>query len=123
MKNTTKRPPLRAIFRRLLLPAACAAAVAGVGILRVASRVTGVDEGYRLSKLQTKWRALTLENNRLRIELATLQRPARLEKIASGRFGMHSVAPGAVISVPRADSERGGEVVASNRVLPGPLVK
>ena len=72
-----------------LLPAVFLFALfAGVGILHVASRVLVVDMGYRLSKAETEERTLTRENDRLKLELATLKNPARLEKLAREKLGM-----------------------------------
>ena len=59
-----------------------------VGILHVASRSQVVDAAYRLSALETESRALALANDRLKLELATLKRPVRLEALARGQLGM-----------------------------------
>jgi cell division protein FtsL len=72
-----------------LLPAVLLAALfAAVGILHVTSRVFVVDMGYRLSKAQSEASTLTRENDRLKLELATLKAPARLEKLAREQLGM-----------------------------------
>ncbi len=90
-----------------LLPAVLLFALfAGVGILHVTSRVLVVDMGYRLSKAEAEERALTRENDRLKLELATLKNPARLEKLAREKLGMSMPAGGVVISLPPAGGKR-----------------
>ncbi len=84
-----------------LLPAVLLFALfAGVGILHVTSRVLVVDMGYRLSKAESEERALTRENDRLKLELATLKNPARLEKLAREKLGMAMPAGPLVIALP-----------------------
>lgn len=84
-----------------LLPAVLLFALfAAVGILHVTSRVLVVDMGYRLSKAQSEGNALTRENDRLKLELATLKAPARLEKLAREQLGMMMPAGSAVVSLP-----------------------
>jgi cell division protein FtsL len=87
---------------------------AAVGMLHVTSRVLVVDMGYRLSKAESEGRALTRENDRLKLELATLKAPARLEKLAREQLGMAMPAGTAVVSLgaegPKraARADRGG---------------
>jgi cell division protein FtsL len=84
-----------------LLPAVLLFALfAAVGILHVTSRVLVVDMGYRLSKAQSEGNALTRENDRLKLELATLKAPARLEKLAREQLGMVMPSGSAVVSLP-----------------------
>jgi cell division protein FtsL len=83
-----------------LLPAVFLFALfASVGILHVSSRVLVVDMGYRLSQEEGENRSLTRENDRLKLELATLKAPARLERVAREQLGMAMPAGGAVVSV------------------------
>ena len=91
-----RRPTLGVVVRQLLPGAAVAALLVSVGILHVAARTEVVDTGYALSHLEGENRALTLENDRLRLELGTLKRSARLEKLARDSLGMAPPAPGAV---------------------------
>jgi cell division protein FtsL len=84
-----------------LLPAVLLFALfAGVGILHVTSRVLVVDMGYRLSKAEAEERALIRENDRLKLELATLKNPARLEKLAREKLGMSMPSGPLVIALP-----------------------
>jgi cell division protein FtsL len=83
-----------------LLPAVLLAALfAAVGILHVTSRVLVVDTGYRLSKAESEGRSLTRENDRLKLELATLKAPARLERLAREQLGMMMPPGSAVVSL------------------------
>ena len=91
-----RRPSLGAVLRQLLPGALVAALLAAVGILHVAARTEVVDTGYTLSHLEGENRALTLENDRLRLELGTLKRSARLEKLAKDSLGMVPPVPGSV---------------------------
>jgi cell division protein FtsL len=83
-----------------LLPAFLLCALfTGVGILHVSSRVLVVRTGYKLSELEQKNRELVREHDRLRLELATLKSPNRLERIARGELSMSPPPPGAVVTV------------------------
>jgi cell division protein FtsL len=87
------------VFLQLLPGALLAALFAAVGILHVTSRVLVVDAGYRLSRLEEENRQLTLRNDRLKLELATLTSPARLEKVARDQLGLQPPPAGTVISL------------------------
>jgi cell division protein FtsL len=73
---------------------------AAVGILHVTSRVLVVDMGYRLSKAESESRSLTRENDRLKLELATLKAPARLERLAREQLRMAMPAGSSVVALP-----------------------
>jgi cell division protein FtsL len=77
---------------------------AAVGILHVASRVLVVDAGYQLSRLEHEGQRLALENSKLKVELATLKSPGRLEKLAREKLGMAPVPAGAVVAVGPGDA-------------------
>jgi len=95
-RASARRPTLGVVLRQLLPGAVVAALLAAVGILHVAARTEVVDTGYTLSHLEGENRALTLENDRLRLELATLKRSARLETLARDSLGMAAPAQGSV---------------------------
>ncbi|HEY8207399.1 MAG TPA: cell division protein FtsL [Myxococcaceae bacterium] len=81
-----------------LVPGALLAALfVAVGLLHVTSRVLVVDTGYRLSRLQEENRQLTLRNDRLKLELATLLSPARLERLAKEQLRLQPPPAGTVI--------------------------
>ena len=94
-----KGPTLRAVFLQLLPALLIGALFAGVGIVHVCARVFVVRTGYQLSELEAEHRALTRENDRLKLELATLKNPTRLEKIAREELGMIPASPGDVTTL------------------------
>jgi cell division protein FtsL len=83
-----RRVSLGAVLGQMLPVLLCFGLLGAVGILHVASRSRVVDAAYRLSSLESENRSLALANDRLKLELATLKRPARLEAIARGQLGM-----------------------------------
>ncbi len=119
-KTATMRPGV-SVGRVLmhLLPAVLLFALfAAVGILHVTSRVLVVDMGYRLSKAESEGRVLTRENDRLKLELATLKAPARLEKLAREQLGMAMPSGSAVVAVPAGEARKAG-ARAEARPAPG----
>jgi cell division protein FtsL len=81
-----------------IFPAALAVLLlATVGVVHVTGRVLVVKMGYELSRLDATAAQLTHENDQLRLELATLKRPARLESIAKNQLGLVPPSAGAVI--------------------------
>jgi len=80
-----------------ILPAALVVGLlAAVGIVHVSSRVMVVRVGYELSKLDAERTALIREQNALKLELATLTSPARLEPRARQELGLTPPPAGAV---------------------------
>lgn len=102
-----------------LLPAFLFCGVfAAVGILHVSSRVLVVRTGYRLSELQSEHRVLGREHDRLKLELATLKSPNRLEKVARNDLGMGPPSPNAVITL--VSTPRLGRAAADHGVRERP---
>ncbi len=87
------------IFFELLPAALLCLLFAAVGVVHVASRVMIVDVGYRLSKLETESRELTREQDKLKLELATLKSPTALERVAREKLGMVPPPVGSVLTV------------------------
>ena len=83
-----RRVSFGAVLGQMLPVAMCCGLLGAVGILHVASRSQVVDAAYRLSALETESRTLSLANDGLKLELATLKRPARLETLARVQLGM-----------------------------------
>ena len=82
-----------------LLPAFLFAGLfAAVGVVHVSSRVLVVRAGYGLMDLEAENRTLVSENDRLKLELATLKNPSRLEKIAREELGLAPPSPRDVLS-------------------------
>lgn len=87
-----------------ILPAALAVAlIAAVGVIHVTSRVMVVRMGYELSKLDAQTTELTRENDQLRLELATLKSPARLESMARSKLGLMPPSANAVVHLKSAN--------------------
>ena len=95
--------PYSVIFLELLPTAMAIALLAAVGVVHVTSRVLVVKVGYELSKLDQESSVLQRENDRLKLELATLKAPARLEAIARSQLGL---APPSAAQLVRARSGR-----------------
>jgi cell division protein FtsL len=72
---------------------------AAVGVLHVTSRTCIVDIGYRLSSIESEVRTLVHQSDQLKLEMATLKSPTRLEKIAREKLGMVAPSAAAVVSV------------------------
>jgi cell division protein FtsL len=89
--------PFSVIFLELFPAALTIALLAAVGIVHVTSRVLVVKVGYELSRLDAEATALTRENDRLKLELATLKSPARLEGLARQDLNLGPPAASAII--------------------------
>jgi cell division protein FtsL len=94
--------PFSVIFLELLPAALAIALLAAVGVVHVTSRVLVVKVGYELSKLDAEATALTRDNDRLKLELATLKSPAKLESVARTQLGMAPPSPSSIIHVGKA---------------------
>jgi cell division protein FtsL len=92
-----QQPTLKGVFQQWLMPLAFGALFSVLGVVHVASRVTVVSSGYEVSQLGHQNRSLMQENDRLKLELATLKSPARLEKLARDKLGMAPVPAGAMV--------------------------
>lgn len=91
--------PLAVIFGEILPAAIAVGLLALVGIVHVTSRVMVVKMGYELSRLDAQTTELLRENDALKLELATLKAPARLETLARTKLGLGPPPAGAVIHV------------------------
>jgi cell division protein FtsL len=121
-KGPRGRTSLWAVLGQMLPVVLCWGLLASVGVLHVASRSQVVDAAYQLSHLESDNRSLTLENGRLKLELATLKRPARLESLARTQLGMGPPEASAVDSLaarsPAAGrSPEGRRALADRRAL------
>lgn len=67
--------------------------VVSAGLFHTWLRVDGLDHAYRLSALNQVHERLLLENERLRIEVATLKAPVRIERLAREQLGMRTPRP------------------------------
>lgn len=118
--SSKRKPPLRAVLGQLLPAALLSLLFTTVGVIHVTSRLLVVHAGYRLSGLENEGRSLVRENDRLKLELATLRSPARLERIAREKLGLIPPPAGSVIalSAPRARPSSAEGPAASNHSSP-----
>lgn len=63
-------------------------------------RVQYVKVGYELSQVTERHDALVTVQNNLKVELARLKSPARIEKIAKDKLGLITPTPDQVITLP-----------------------
>ncbi len=96
-KQFRPHPTLKGVLQQWSMPLAFGALFSVLGVAHVASRVTVVSSGYEVSQLGHQDRTLVQENDRLKLELATLKSPARLEKLAREKLGMAPVPAGAMV--------------------------
>jgi cell division protein FtsL len=82
----------------VLLATGAALLLAAVGVFHVWSHTRVLINGYELARLEAEGQRLTAERDRLRLEVATLRAPKRLEEFARARLGMAPPAPGTVVS-------------------------
>lgn len=100
MEAKNQRGASLAVIVGELLPAALAMALlAMVGVVHVTSRVLVVKMGYELSRLDGQATELTRENDALKLELATLRAPTRLEQLARTKLSLSAAPSTAVIHV------------------------
>ena len=85
--------------RDLLLPILLSCALVGVALLLVWQRLRVVQLGYEFSTTTKLEQRLEQENRELRLELATLTSPERLEAMAQ-RLGLREPRKGQVVVVP-----------------------
>jgi cell division protein FtsL len=100
-----------AALRHLAIGAACAS-LAAVGIFHVWAKTGVVSAGYSLARLEAEHRRLAAERERLRLEVATLRAPGRLERYPRERLGRAPPASGAVVAGGSVGGGSGGGTVA-----------
>ena len=71
--------------------------VAGIFFVWTSSQAR--EEQYKIGKLKEEISALEMENHQIRGEVARLESPARLEKIAEDQIGLVYPEPGQVLSL------------------------
>ena len=91
-KVGVKRPRLAAIFVFI-------AVVAVICLFFVWSRIQVFQLQYEISSLETQVREAEQDSRRLRLEVASLSKPSRLEKIAVTELGLRDPAPEQIINV------------------------
>jgi cell division protein FtsL len=96
------------------------APLTALGIFHVWSRTRVLAAGYELGRLESEHRQLLAERDRLKLEVATLRSPGRLERFARERLGMAPPAPGAVVAGMVGGKGVVGGVVDGAGRRPGP---
>jgi len=116
---------LSSVVLQLLPGAILCLLFAAVGILHVTSRVRIVSVGYELSVLEGEHRDLRRENDRLKVELATLKSPARLERLAREKLAMGPPPASSIVllqthgpAMGRAPSARTRDARVASRTAP-----
>jgi cell division protein FtsL len=71
---------------------------ASVGLFQAFTHVRVVSAGYDLGRLEADHRRLLAERDRLRVEIATLRAPGRLERFARAQLRMAPPAPGTIVA-------------------------
>lgn len=79
--------------------------VVGAALFYVWTHVATVRLGYELSAAAKVHRALVEENRGLRIEVASLKSPERLERLAKTKYQLTSPNAGQIIYVPRGTKQ------------------
>ncbi len=74
-------------------------ALAATGVFHAWQRVEGLRLGYRLGEVTAEHRALLSANEHLRLEVAMLKAPSRIERMARDHFGMAPPRPSQVIVI------------------------
>jgi cell division protein FtsL len=87
--------PAAARVARLAVPVALLASVA---LFHVYTHVRVTSAGYAIGRLEAEHRRLLAERDRLKLEVATLRAPGRLERFARAQLGMAPPAAGTVVS-------------------------
>ncbi|MGH7771405.1 MAG: cell division protein FtsL [Candidatus Binatia bacterium] len=86
--------------RFLFLTFSLGLCLVGLALLHVWLRLQVVHLGYVLSTLSKLQSHLEQENRELRVELATLTSPQRLEEMARARLGLREPEKGQVVILP-----------------------
>ena len=92
----------------------------GAGLFCVWSRTEVVREGYALVGLNQELRRLAAEQERFKLEAASLRAPDRIEAIAKTQLGLQFPTPEQIRTVSyRAGRSRPGPALASRAVTKG----
>lgn len=83
-RKTDVRPIVRAMLATLGLALPLGLVASG--------RISAIEQGYALGRLQAEELALERDNEKLMVEVSTLRAPARLERLA--REKLHMAPPG-----------------------------
>jgi cell division protein FtsL len=82
----------------VLLFSGAALLLTAVGVFHIWSHTQVIASGYELARLEAEGQRFIAERDRLRLEVATLRAPARVENFARTQLGMAPPAPGTVVA-------------------------
>ncbi len=103
---STQRPAVRDDVRILLASVTAVSLIIASLVFLVWAKMTQVQTGYKIHALQVELMELRYERNALLVELSSLSRPDRLEKIAKQDFGMAFPLPSQVIEAKRTNASK-----------------
>jgi cell division protein FtsL len=86
-------------LRRFTAGAIVATVIVGCALFYVWTHLQVVNWGYRISSAADRHAALEQTNRELRIEVASLRSPGRIESIARRKLGLDFPSPGQVVVV------------------------
>ena len=92
-------PEERADLGALVALVLACAVIGGVGLFHTWMRLEALERRYALSEAASELAALHRESELLRLEVATLKAPARVERLARERLGLVPPAPSEVVVI------------------------
>ena len=101
--------------RATVMALAVAALLVAACLFCVWSRLEVVRQGYANAAAAKQIKSLTAEQEKLRVEAATLRSPDRIEAIAKERLGMQFPAPEQIRTVEMTGKENDPTVLASRQ--------
>lgn len=107
--------------RKYLSMTLLAALLFVAAMLAAWQRFGGVQDGYRLEQLREEKQQLLEANRKLRLEVAALGDPVRIDTIARQQLGMTSVSPHRIFTAEPAASLTATPVLAQIRPSVAPL--
>jgi len=110
----------RGTFQAVAAAALLVTPLVALGVFHVWSRTRVLAAGYELERLRSEHCRLQDERDRLRLQVATLRSPGRLERYARERLGMAPPAPGTVVAGTVGGKVVVGEAVGGADRRPGP---
>ncbi len=107
--------------RKYLSMTLLAAVLFVAAMLAAWQRFGGVQDGYRLEQLREEKQQVLEANRKLRLEVASLGDPVRIDTIARQQLGMTSVSPHRIFAAEPAAGVTATPVMAQMRPSSGPL--
>jgi cell division protein FtsL len=102
-------------IKRLLPAVLVFGALASAGLFHTWQRVEAIRLAYRVGEVTAEHRTLLRHNEHLRLEVATLKAPARIERLAREDLGMAPPRPSQVVVI----RESGGPLPATQTLTAG----